>query len=224
MIDKHIESIDQALDGIADGASVMISGFGGAGLPVNLLRALEATSATNLTLLLNSLRFIETYAPKLFADRRVARVICTAARGRGREPSLYERQIEDGSLALELVPQGTFAERLRAGGAGIAAFYTPTGVGTTLIEGKEVREFDGIPCVLEVGLKADFALMRADTADRWGNVAFRGVQANFGPAMASAARVTVVEVGTFQREALDPAAIDIAGIYTDRIIALPDVR
>jgi 3-oxoacid CoA-transferase A subunit len=111
-----------------------------------------------------------------------------------------------------------------AGGAGIAAFYTPTGVGTTLIEGKEVREFDGIPCVLEVGLKADFALMRADKADRWGNVAFRGVQANFGPAMASAARVTVVEVETFQRDALDPAAIDIAGIYTDRIIALPDIR
>ena len=139
MIDKTIESIDQALDGIVDGASVTISGFGGTGLPVNLIRALEATSATNLTLLLNSLRFIETYAPRLFAERRVARVICTAACGRGREPSLYERQIRDGSLVLELVPQGTFAERLRAGGAGIAAFYTPTGIGTTLIEGKEVR-------------------------------------------------------------------------------------
>ena len=224
MIDKTIESIDQALDGIVDGASVTISGFGGTGLPVNLIRALEATSATNLTLLLNSLRFIETYAPRLFAERRVARVICTAARGRGREPSLYERQIRDGSLVLELVPQGTFAEPLRAGGAGIAAFYTPTGIGTTLIEGKEVREFNGVPCVLEVGLKADFTLMRADKADRWGNVAFRGLQANFGPAMASAARVAVVEVATLQREPLDPAAIDIAGIYTDRIVALPDLR
>ena len=224
MIDKRIESIDRALDGIVDGASVMISGFGGAGLPVNLIRALEATSATNLTLLLNSLRFIEAYAPSLFAERRVARVICTAARGRGREPSLYERQIQDGSLALELVPQGTFAERLRAGGAGIAAFYTPTGVGTTLIKGKKVRKFNGISCVLEVGMKADFALMRADKADRWGNVQFRGLQANFGPAMASAARMAVVEVETVQRDPLDPAAIDIAGIYTDRIIALPDLR
>jgi len=93
-----------------------------------------------------------------------------------------------------------------------------------LIEGKEVREFNGVPCVLEVGLKADFTLMRADKVDRWGNVAFRGLQANFGPAMASAARVAVVEVATLQREPLDPAAIDIAGIYTDRIVALPDLR
>jgi len=224
MIDKRIDSIDQALDGLADGASVMISGFAAAGLPVNLIKALEATDAGNLTLMLNSLRFIETYAQTLFSDRRVVKAIASAARGREREPSLYERQIADGSLELELAPQGSFAERLRAGGAGIPAFYTPTGVGTTLADGKEVREFDGVPYVLETALKADFALMRADVADRWGNIAFRGLQANFGPAMASAARVTVVEVETIQAESLDPAAIDISGIYVNRVIALKDAR
>lgn len=224
MIDKRIDTLVQALDGLNDGASVMISGFGGAGLPVNLIKALDATSACDLTLVLNSPRFIDTYAPALFSDRRVAKVIVSAARARGREPALFERQIADGALELELVPQGTLAERLRAGGAGIPAFYTPTGVGTTLIAGKEVREFGGVSCVLETALKADFALMRADVADRWGNIAFRGLQANFAPAMASAARVTVVEVETIQAEPLDPSAVDVAGIYIDRVIALPDAR
>ncbi len=224
MIDKRIDSIEQALDGLTDGASVMISGFGGAGLPVNLIQALDKTAARNLTLLLNSIRFIETYVPAMIGDRRVVKTICTAARGRGSEPALFERQIADGTLDLELVPQGTFAERLRAGGAGIRAFYTPTGIGTTLVEGKEVRDFDGTPCVLETALKADFALLRADVADHWGNIAFRGLQANFGPAMATAARVTVVEVTTIQDEPLDPAAVDIAGVYIDRIIELADSR
>lgn len=224
MIDKRINSIENALEGLGDGASVMISGFGGAGLPVNLIKALDATRAGNLTLILNSLRFIETYAPAMFTDRRVVKAVASAARGRGKEPSVYERQITEGLLELEMSPQGSFAERMRAGGAGIPAFYTPTGIGTTLIDGKDIREFDGVPCVLETALKADFALMRADVADQWGNVSFRGLQANFGPAMASAASITVVEVETIQSEPLDPSAIDIAGIYTDRIIAIADAR
>ncbi len=130
----------------------------------------------------------------------------------------------EGSLELELVPQGTFAERLRAGGSGVPAFYTPTGVGTLLAEGKEIREFEGRPYLLETALKADFALLRADVADRWGNIAFRGAQPNFQPAMAMAARVTVVEVNHIAAGPLSPEAIDVPGIFNQRVIALPDER
>jgi 3-oxoacid CoA-transferase A subunit len=132
--------------------------------------------------------------------------------------------MEQGTLELELVPQGTFAERMRAGGAGIPAFYTPTGFGTKLTEGKESREFDGRQCVLETALTADFALMRADVADRWGNVSFRGTQSNFGPAMAMASRIAVVEVERISDEPLPSNAIDIPGIFTQRIIAVADER
>lgn len=224
MIDKRIENIETALEGITDGASVMISGFGGAGLPVVLIKALEAAPVGDLTLILNSLRFVETYAPSLFTDERVSKAISSAARGRGKDSSEYELQLEQGTLELELVPQGTFAERMRAGGAGIPAFYTPTGFGTKLTDGKEAREFDGRQCVLETALTADFALMRADVADRWGNVSFRGTQSNFGPAMAMASRVAVVEVDRISEEPLPPSAIDIPGIFTQRIIAVADER
>jgi 3-oxoadipate CoA-transferase, alpha subunit len=224
MIDKRIDTIEQALDGLFDGASIMIGGFGGSGLPIHLVRALGATSARDLTVILVSLRFIETHAPQLFLDRRVIKGICTAARSRGKKQSEYERQISAGLLELELTPQGTFAERLRAGGAGVPAFYTPTGAGTQMAEGKEMREFDGQTYLLETGLKADFALLRANVADRWGNVAYRGTQRNFGPAMAMAARTTVVEVDAISDEALSPEAVDIPGIFTQRIIALPDGR
>ncbi|MBT5111459.1 MAG: 3-oxoacid CoA-transferase subunit A [Rhodospirillaceae bacterium] len=224
MIDKRIDTVEQALDGLSDGASIMIGGFGGSGLPVTLVRALEETSARDLTVILISLRFIELYAPRLIAERRIVKGICTAARSPGKAQSKYERQIEEGSLELELTPQGTFAERLRAGGAGVAAFYTPTGVGTLLAEGKEVREFDGQQCLLETGLKADFALIRGNVADRWGNVSFRGTQRNFCLAMATAARTTAVEVDTIETAPLSPEAIDIPGIFTQRVIALPDGR
>ncbi len=224
MIDKRIATVEEALEGMSDGASVMISGFGGAGLPVVLIKALQAAPIGDLTLILNSLRFIETYAPRLFADKRVRKAVSSAARGRGRDSSEYELQLEQGLLELELVPQGTFAERMRAGGAGIPAFYTPTGAGTKLTEGKEIREFDGKPCVLETALTADFALMRASVADRWGNVAFRGTQSNFGPAMAMAARIAVVEVDEILEEPLPANSIDIPGIFTQRILAVPDER
>ncbi len=224
MIDKRIATIDTAMDGITDGASVMISGFGGAGLPVVLIQALEAAPVGGLTLILNSLRFIETYAPRLITDRRVRKAIASAARGRGKEPSEYELQLEQGQLELELSPQGSLAERLRAGGAGIPAFFTPTGAGTKLTEGKESRDFDGRECVLETALTADFALMRAAVADRWGNIAFRGTQSNFGPAMAMASRIAVVEVDTVTNEPLPSDAIDIPGIFIQRVIAVPDGR
>jgi 3-oxoadipate CoA-transferase alpha subunit len=224
MINKRVDTIEQAMEGLFDGASIMIGGFGGAGLPINLVRALGRTTARDLTVILVSRRFIETYAPQLFTERRIVKGVCTAARSRGKAQSEYERQISAGELALELTPQGTFAERLRAGGAGVPAFYTPTGVGTILEDGKEMREFEGRKYMLETALKADFALIRGDRADRWGNVSLRGTQRNFGPAMAMAARTTIVEVETFSEADLSPEAIDIPGIFSQRVIEAPDGR
>jgi 3-oxoacid CoA-transferase A subunit len=224
MIDKRVDSIEAALAGLEDGASLMLSGFGGAGFPVALVRGVETKGVRRLTLIMNTLRLAQTYAPKLFDERRVVRGICSAARGREEELQSFERQYLAGEIEVEISPQGSFSERVRAGGAGIPAFYTPAGVGTTLAAGKDVREFDGRAYVLETALTADFALLRGHLADRWGNVVFRGTQGNFGPAMAAAARVTVVEVDRLSEEPLDPHRIDIPGIYVQRVIALPDGR
>lgn len=225
MIDKRVYTSEAALAGIGDGASLMVSGFGGVGVPAALLRAFDASvSATDLTLITNTPRFVDTYAPRLFGERRVARIVASAARGREGEAAVYETQWASGELAVEISPQGSFSERLRAGGAGIAAFYTPTGAGTKLGEGKETRSFDGRPCVLETALTADFALLRGDLADRWGNIVFRGAQANFGPAMAAAAAVAIVEVERISDAPLEPARVDIPGIYVERVIAMPDAR
>jgi 3-oxoadipate CoA-transferase alpha subunit len=221
-VDKSVDSIEAALAGLGDGASVMISGFGGAGSPTALVGGLERTGARDLTVVINSVRHLYDAAPALFEERRVKRAICSAARGRGSEPTPFEVQWFEGLLEVELVPQGSFAERIRAGGAGIPAFYTPTGVGTELAEGKESREFDGRWCVLEHALRADFAFLHADTADRFGNVVFRGSQANFGPAMAAAATVAVVEVSRILPTPLDPHRIDLPGIYVDRVVVEPE--
>ncbi len=224
MIDKRVVSVEAALEGLSDGASIMISGFGGAGAPVALIHALEQTSIRDITLIMNGIRYMDTHAPKLFGDRRVRKAICSSARGRGREPTAFERQWQAGVLEIEINPQGTFTERMRAGGAGIPAFFTPTGAGTQLAEGKETRDFDGRSCILETALTADFALLRGHLADRWGNIGFRGTQANFGPSMAAAARITVVEVEAISPDPLPPSDIGISGIYVQRIIALPDAR
>ncbi len=224
MIDKRVETMEAALDGLDDGARVMVSGFAGAGFPVTLVRALEARDAGDLTILVNSVRIVEDHAPRLFTERRVARVISSAARGRQKGPTVFEQRWLAGEIDLELVPQGSFVERIRAGGAGIPAFFTPTGAGTALAEGREVRQFDGLECVLEHALRADFALLRADRANRWGNVSFRGSQQNFAPAMASAATTTVVEVATISDEPLDPHAVDISGIFVQRLIQAADAR
>ena len=224
MIDKRVETLAAALAGLGDGARVMVSGFAGAGFPTTLVRTLEAAAAADLTLIVNSLRIVETHAPRLFRDRRVTRAICSGARSRGAGTACFERNWAAGELELELVPQGSFVERIRAGGAGISAFFTPTGTDTRLAEGKEVREFDGKPCVLEHSIRADFALIRGHRADRWGNVAFKGSQMNFAPAMASAAETTVVEVDRIDTEPLDPHRVDIAGIYVQRVIQAPDGR
>lgn len=222
MIDKRVDSAAAAVADLKDGASVMVSGFGGAGTPPNLIRALDATGAKDLTVIINSLRFLEGVAPALFADRRISKGVCSAFRGRGREPSHYERQWQAGDLEIDLAPQGSFAERIRAGGAGIPAFYTPTAAGTQLAEGKEAREFNGRPCILETALTADFAFVRAAEADRFGNLRFRGSQANFGPAMATASKIAIAEVASFRDTPLEPEEIGLSGVFVQRIVLLPD--
>ncbi len=222
MIDKRVPSLEAALAGLTSGMTLMMSGFGGAGAPVNLMRALARHDARDLTVIINSLRFLEGQAPSLFDDRRVIAAVCSAFRGRGATPSAYERQWQEGALKIELSPQGTFAERIRAGGAGIPAFFTPTAAGLELGEGKEVRSFDGRPAVLETALKADFAFLRAAEADRMGNIRFHGTQGNFGPAMAMASKVAVVEVGVVSETLLPPDRIHCPGVYVNRVIHAPE--
>lgn len=222
MIDKRVTSVEAALDGLDDGASILVGGFGGAGLPFALLKALEEKGTRDITLIINGIRYVEGFCPKIFGEQRVTKVVCSAARSRGPDTSNYERQWLDGKLEIEMVPQGTFAERIRAGGAGIPAFYTPTGVGTPLTEGKDIREFDGRACAMERAITADFAFIRAMHADRWGNVRFRGTQGNFSLAMAMAARTTIVETASATDEPIAPDDVHIPGIFVHKVIELED--
>jgi 3-oxoadipate CoA-transferase alpha subunit len=195
-IDKRVD-FAAALDGVADGATVFISGFGGAGFPNALIRALRERDTKNLTLVVNSATHRYSLTHELIANDQVRKVICTAARGHDKEPSPFETRWMAGKIELECVPQGTFTERIRAGGAGIPAFYTPVGFGTELTKDREVRRFGDRDYVLEPAITGDLALVRADIADRYGNLTFRYAQMNFGPVMATAARLSVAEVRTF---------------------------
>lgn len=224
MIDKRVSTIDEALSGLGDGMTIMFGGFGGAGVPINLMRALQKQTATDLTIVSNSVRFLEDYAPALFERKQIKHAVASAARSRGAESGISELQIEDGTMTLDISPQGSFAERIRAGGAGIPAFYTPTSVGTPVAEGKEHREFNGVMCVLETALKSDFTLMRADKADRYGNLYFRGTQGNFGRDMAAASACTVVEVREIVDGLLPRVDIHVPGVFVKRVIQLPDAR
>ncbi|MDA1097547.1 MAG: 3-oxoacid CoA-transferase subunit A [Proteobacteria bacterium] len=221
MINKVVGDPAAAMAGIHAGASIMISGFGNAGIPGTLVRALGAMNLTGLTLIMNAIRRIDECDPSLFDNRRVDHVITTAFRGPDAAPASYERQWKRGEMTLDILPQGTFAERIRAGGAGIPAFYTPTATGTSLVEGREQRDFNGRTCVLEEALTADFALLRAQKADRYGNLYFRGTQANFGSAMATAAQTTIVEVDEISETGLRPEEVHLPGIYVQRVLRAP---
>ncbi|MBV8870941.1 MAG: 3-oxoacid CoA-transferase subunit A [Acetobacteraceae bacterium] len=223
-IDKRLASAAEALADVADGASVMISGFGGAGFPNALIRALREAGPRGLTLIVNSATHRFSLTHELIEAGQVRRVVCTAARGHEAALSAFERLLREGRIELECVPQGTFSERIRAGGAGVPAFYTPVGVGTPLAAGKETREFGGRTHVLEHAIRADVALVRADRADRYGNLAFRYAQANFGPAMATAARLTVAEVRAFADAPLPHAEIQLPGVFVRRVVAVGDAR
>jgi 3-oxoadipate CoA-transferase, alpha subunit len=219
-IDKRAANAAEALADVADGATVFISGFGGAGFPNVLIRALRDRGPRDLTLVVNSATHRYSYTHELIEAGLVRKVMCTAARGHSKEPSPFERLWTDGKIELECVPQGTFAERIRAGGAGIPAFYTPVGFGTELTRGKEVRTFEGREYVLEQAIKGDVALVRADEADRYGNLAFRYAQMNFSPAMATAAKLAVAEVRAVLDEPMPHDRVQLPGVYVDRVVAV----
>ncbi|MEV7621188.1 3-oxoacid CoA-transferase subunit A [Microbacterium sp. NPDC089321] len=219
MIDKTVETLQDAVDGIADGATVMIGGFGRAGQPVELIDALIAHGAGDLTIVNNNAGNGRTGLAALLAAGRVRKIICSFPRQS--DSWVFDGLYREGRIELELVPQGNLAERIRAAGAGIGAFYTPTGVGTLLAEGKEIREIDGRTYALEYPIKADFALISALRADRWGNLVYRETARNFGPIMATAAQTTIAQVDeTVELGSLDPETVVTPGIHVDRVVAV----
>jgi 3-oxoadipate CoA-transferase, alpha subunit len=219
-IDKRVNSTAEALAGVRDGSIVMISGFGGAGFANILIRALAERAPRDLTLVVNSATHRLSRTHELIEAGLVRKVICSAARGAGRELSVFEQLWKNGKIELECVPQGTLSERIRAGGAGIPAFYTPAGFGTALTKGREVRRFGGRDYVMEEAIIGDVALVRADTADRYGNLTFRYAQANFGPAMLTASKLAVVEVRKTLDEPFAHTAIQMPGTFVDRVFAV----
>ena len=219
MIDKAVASAADAVKDVPDGATVMIGGFGTAGQPTALIDALLAQGARDLTVINNNAGNGEVGLAALLKARRVKRIVCSFPRQADSQE--FDALYRAGEIELELVPQGNLAERIRAGGAGIPAFYTPTGHGTELAAGKETRIFDGRPHVLEHALRADFALIKAARGDRWGNLVYRMTARNFGPIMATAARVTVAQVDEIvPLGTLDPEAVVTPGIFVQRLVAV----
>lgn len=224
---QFLESFDDAVADIPDGASIMFSGFAGPGTPRNLIAALLRHGAKDLTAIANTPgRWNDPRMDigQLVEAGQIGRVI--AAFTASPHPSMrspFIDQYEAGKIEAELLPQGTLAERIRAAGAGIAAFFTPTGAGTEIAEGKEAREFDGRPHVLEHALSADYAMLRARRADELGNLQFHLTQRNFGPIMARAARVALVEVDEpiVPAGAIEPDAVHVPGIFVQRIVVVP---
>ena len=220
MIDKIVPTPEAALAGVRDGATVMIGGFGTAGQPNELIEALLAQGARELTIVNNNAGNGDTGLAALLAAGRVRKIICSFPRQS--DSWHFDRLYRAGQLELELVPQGNLAERIRAAGAGIGAFFTPTGYGTELAAGKETREIGGRMHVLEHPIHADIALIKAERGDRWGNLTYRMTARNFGPVMAMAAKLTVatvheiVPLGT-----LDPEAVVTPGLFVQRVLQVP---
>lgn len=221
MIDKEVASVAEAVADIFDGATVMIGGFGEAGSPIELIHALIDLGATDLTVVNNNTGNGEVGLAALLKAGQVSKMICSHPRSTNSTvfPDLYR----SGRTALELVPQGTLAERIRAGGAGIPAFYTPTAVGTPLEEGMERRNFDGRDYLLARGLSADFALIKGRSADRHGNVVYNKTARNFSPLMAMAAKTTIVQVSSVVPAGeIDPEVVVTPGIFVNRVVTVAD--
>jgi 3-oxoadipate CoA-transferase alpha subunit len=216
-IDKIVESVEAAVDGVKDGDTLLVSGFGEAGSPTALLDALVARSLRDLVVVSNNAGFGTQGLAALISSGAVRRMICSYPKPPGSEA--FGELFLAGEIELELVPQGTLSERIRAAGAGIGGFYTRTGAGTALAEGKEVRLIDGEEYVLEAPLHADHAFIRGSQADRWGNVVYRKSARNFGPSMATAAQSTIVEVASVvPLGTLDPESIVTPGVFVDRVV------
>ena len=221
MIDKIVDSVASALEGIRDGSTVLVGGFGAVGQPDTLIEGLIEQGAKDLTVIANNAGAGRVGLAKLMEAGRVRKIICSFPRSAG--SVVFEELFRAGKLALEIVPQGTLAERLRAAGAGVAAFYTPTAYGTKLAERKEVREIDGRHYVLEYALPGDVALVEAWQADRWGNCSYRASGRNFNPVMAMAGKLTIVQTRHVAAlGVLDPEAIVTPGIFVDRVVHIPE--
>ncbi len=214
-MDKLVASADAAVADIQDGATVMVSGFGLCGNPENLIAALHRKGVKDLVLVSNNCGTTDLGLGVLLKARQIRKIVASYV-GENKE---FERQYLAGEIEVDLVPQGTLAERIRAGGAGIGGFYTATGVGTKVAEGKETRVIDGREYLLELPLRADFAFVYAWKADRWGNLVYRKTTRNFGPMMCAAARVTIVEAQhVVPPGEIDPDAVHTPGIYVKRVV------
>jgi len=221
MIDKTIASAAAALTGLADGTTIMISGFGGSGQPNALIDALIETGARELTLVNNNAGNGETGIAALLKAGRVRKVICSFPRQA--DSHVFQALYKAGKIELELVPQGNLAERIRAAGAGIGAFFTPTAYGTPLADGKETRSINGRMHVLEYPIHAELALVKALKGDRWGNLVYRKAARNFGPVMATAAKKTIAQVDEIvPLGALDPEHIVTPGIFVTHLVEVGD--
>ncbi len=219
MIDKRVATVAAALDGIADGSTVLVGGFGAVGQPNQLIDGLIEQGARDLVIVANNSGVAEFGLAKLMKAGRVRRIICSFPRSAG--SFVFEELYRAGNIELELVPQGTLAERLRAAGAGIPAFYTPTAFGTKLAEGKPTAEIDGRNCVLEYALAGDVALVEAWQGDRWGNLTYNQSGRNFNPVMATAAKLTVAQVqAVVELGGLAPECIVTPGVYVDRLVQI----
>ena len=217
MVNKIIESVAAALADVPDGATVLIGGFGNAGMPSALIDGLIEQGARDLVVVNNNAGNGDTGLAALLKAGRVRKVVCSFPRQV--DSWVFDELYRSGKIELELVPQGNLAERIRAAGAGVGAFYTPTGYGTQLAEGKETREINGRNYVLEYPIHGDVALISADRADRWGNLTYRKTARNFGPIMASAAKVAVAQVREIvELGELDPEAVVTPGIFVQRVV------
>ena len=220
MINKIVDTVTEALADVRDGVTIMIGGFGSAGQPLVLINGLLAQGARELTIVCNNAGNADQALAALLAARRVQKIICSFPRQT--DSYVFDALYRADAIELELVPQGTLAERIRAAGAGIGGFFTPTGYGTPLAQGKETREIAGRHYVLEYPLHADFTLIAAHRADRWGNLTYRKMSRNFGPIMAMAARTTVAQVQVIEElGAIEPEAVVTPAIFVHRVLAVP---
>lgn len=219
MIDKTVTSAEAAVADIHDGASVMIGGFGTAGMPDDLIDALIARKVGNLTIINNNAGNGETGVAALIREGRVRKIVCSFPRQA--DSHHFDALYRAGEIELELVPQGNLAARIQAAGAGLGAIFTPTGFGTQLADGKETRTIEGVNHVLEYPIRADFALIKAHKGDRWGNLVYRKTARNFGPIMAMAARTTIAQVASVvPLGELDPEVVVTPGIFVQRVVPI----
>jgi 3-oxoacid CoA-transferase subunit A len=218
MIDKVLASADEAVRDVPEGATLVVGGFGLCGIPENLIAALVRRGVKDLTIVSNNCGVDDWGLGLLLRTRQIRKMVSSYVG----ENAEFERQFLSGELEVELVPQGTLAERMRAGGAGIPGFYTPAGVGTLVAEGKEVKSFDGRDYLLERGIVADFALVAAWKADRLGNLVYRKSARNFNPMAATAGKITIAEVEELvEVGALDPESVHTPGVFVQRVIVAP---